>query len=44
MKFKTKFLKNKSQWTAYTTYRGMDICELNENEAEAIIALMKRIK
>lgn len=44
MKIKTQFLRQKSKWSAFTTHRGMDIYELAETEAEAIINLLKRIK
>ena len=44
MKIKTNYLKNKKLWSAYTTYRGIDMCELSKYEADAIIKLMNRIK
>lgn len=44
MKIRTKDLQNKHQWTAFTTFRGMDMYELHDTEAGAIINLLNRIR
>lgn len=44
MKIQTKFLTNKNKWSAFTTYRGMDMYELADDEATAIINLLNRLR
>lgn len=40
----TQFLQNKQQWTAFVTWRGMDIQEFGETEQNAKHFLLTRHK
>lgn len=42
-KIETQFLRYKQKWTAYTTYRGYDMYELDDTEVGAIIKLLNRL-
>jgi hypothetical protein len=38
----TQFLANKQKWTAFTTWRGMDLYEIGETERNAIYFLLSK--
>lgn len=38
----TQFLEHKQQWTAFTTWKGLDIQEYGETEQNAIHFLLSR--
>ena len=40
----TQFLENRQLWTAFVTWRGMDIQEFGETEAQARYFLIERHK
>lgn len=44
MKINTKFLEKKNKWSAFTTYRGMDMYEIANDEVTAIINLLNRLR